>query len=368
MKILFDARVHLNYFSGISRYIICLLEAYLKQFPDDEMIILLNPTIRSDNSIHKTLNKFQNVRFETVHIAHMGPKNYLFMGRIIKKFNPDVYHYPHLDAPIYTGKIPVVATIHDTNSNEKIRKIQDRFGFKSMYFRKSLSLTLKHAKKIVFVSDSIKSEVLESFHLSDDPKKFHMIYNGLEEDFNKIDKNEVESTLGELGINQPYILYVGQIRQHKNIDRLIAGFKIFNDDFPEYKLILVGHNYMKRDLSEKNIVHIEKVTNFQLKSLYSQCNSFLFPSLFEGFGFPILEAFSFGKQVVTTDYGATKEISGELAILVDPRSEEEIAKGLKRSIVNDGNSEARIEHTKKFTWAKNASQIHSLYVDAFNLS
>ena len=121
---------------------------------------------------------------------------------------------------------------------------------------------------------------------------------------------------------------------------------------------------MQLDLNEDNIQHIEKVSNFELKSLYANCKVFLFPSLFEGFGFPILEAFSFGKQVVTSNYGATKEISGDLAVLVDPKSVESIANGISKAILEDNQSELRIKHCANYSWKKNARKVRELYLAA----
>ncbi len=364
MKIVFDARVHLNYFSGISRYIICLLEAYLNQFQEDEVIVLLNPTIKLDNNIYKTLRPFSNVTFKVVDAGHMGPKNYLVMGKIIKQLAPDVYHYPHLDAPIFTGKIPVIATIHDTNSNKTIKKFDDRFGLKSLYFKKSLNSTLKRAAKVIFVSDSVKEEVLSDFKIKTNSKKYVRIYNGFEPGFNVITKNDTNQTLEKLDKSKPYILFVGQIREHKNIYRVIEAFKVFNNKHPTYQLVIVGHNYLQLDLNDTNIQHFDKVSNHTLKELYSGCTSFLFPSLFEGFGFPILEAFSFGKPVITSNYGATKEISGGLGILVDPTSVNDIANGISQSIVLDNDATKRINHTKTFSWNENAKNLRRLYMEA----
>ena len=364
MKIVFDARVHMNYFSGISRYIICLLEAYLEQFPQDEMVVLINPTIKKDNAIFKALKKFDNVKIETIRTAHMGPKNYLVMGRIVKKYKPDVYHYPHLDAPIFTGKIPVVATIHDTNFYNEIKKFDDRFGLKSFYFKKSLSLTLKYATRVIFVSDSTREEVMRLPKVAAYAKKFQRIYNGLEKDFNQLDRNEAIRHLQKLDISGQYFFYVGQIREHKNIRRMIEAFKKFNAIHSEYKLVLVGNNYLNENLEEKNIVYMEKVTNRELRALYTGCEAFLFPSLFEGFGFPILEAFSFGKNVVTTNYGATAEISSGLAELVDPLSVDSIASGIERAIREDERSAARVAHASKFSWLDNAREVRAIYTEA----
>jgi glycosyltransferase involved in cell wall biosynthesis len=366
MKIVFDARVHLNYYSGISRYIICLLEAYLRLFPIDEVLVLLNPTIQTDNSIYRNLEHFKNVEFKVVNAGHMGPKNYLLMGKIIRKLAPDVYHYPHLDAPIFTGKVPVVATIHDANSTKNIKKFDDRFGLKSIYFRLALKQTLKKAAKVIFVSDSAKNEILSLYKINSILPKYVRIYNGFEANFNQINNQEVTQKLAELKIQKPYILFVGQIREHKNILRSIAAFKQFNKTNSEVKLVIVGHNYLQLNLSEPNIQHLEKVDNETLKALYAGCSVFLFPSLFEGFGFPILEAFSFGKPVVTSNYGATKEIATDLAVLVDPYSTDEIAKGIDLAYQTTANAANRIAHTQTFSWDLYAQQLREIYLEVAN--
>ena len=361
MKVLFDARVHLNYFSGISRYIICLLEAYLELFQNDEVIVLVNPTIKKNDSLYRTLDKFSNVSFKVIDAGHMGPKNYYKMGKVIKNISPDVYHYPHLDTPIFTGSIPIVATVHDRNSNDKIKKFDDKLGLKSLYFKKSLGLTLKHASHVVFVSDSVKNEVLTAYNVKN-TTKFSRIYNGLENDFNQISETDKQLILSNFDIKKPYVLFVGQIREHKNIRRIVEAFKLFKANNTTHQLVIVGHNYLQLDLNEKSIRHIEKVSNLQLKALYSGCTSFIFPSLFEGFGFPIIEAFSFGKKVVTSNYGATKEISKGQAILVDPDSVTEILKGIEASIVKDDLNQNRINLSKSYSWTENAKKIREIYL------
>jgi len=363
MKILFDARVHLNYFSGISRYIICLLDAYLNLFPNDTVVVLLNPTITEDNSIYKVLGHYKNVTFKVVNAGHMGPKNYLMMGSIIKKIKPDVYHYPHLDTPIFTGKIPIVSTVHDVNSNNRVKKYEDKFKLKSFYFKTALKLTLKYSSKVIFVSDAVKNEVIQHFKVDEKTsKKFIRIHNGLEEDFNEISNTEKETILSHFSITRPYVLFVGQIREHKNIRRVVDAYTLYNKNNPTHQLIIVGHNYLQLKWQKESITHIEKATNTELKALYSGSDALLFPSLFEGFGFPIIEAFSFGKQLVTSNYGATKEIAGNNAILVDPLSVESIKNGIKTAVIEDNKENERIQYSKTFSWKDNAIKLREIYL------
>jgi glycosyltransferase involved in cell wall biosynthesis len=364
MRIVFDARVHLNYYSGISRYIIGLIEAYASLFPADEMLVLLNPSIKADNVLCRLIDRFPQVTYRIIDAGHMGPSNYLKMGKIIKTMEPDVYHYPHLDAPIFTGNIPVVATVHDSNSNNKVKKFDDRFGLKGIYFKIALKLTLKRTQKVIFVSDSIKNEILTQFKIPDNPKKYSRIYNGFEPSFGQVNANTQSQIIQSLGIKQPFILVVGQIREHKNVLRSVAAFNLFQQENPAYQLVIVGHNYLNLDLSSSHIIQFDKVNNETLKVLYSTCSAFLFPSLFEGFGFPILEAFAFGKPVVTSNYGATAEVSGGLATLVNPLDIQAIKQGIEQALKTKEDADKRIAHAAKFSWEDYARSLRAVYLAA----
>lgn len=365
MKVLFDARIHLNYYSGISRYIICLLEAYLRNFKEDEVIVLINESIEKDNSIFKKLKNYSNIEFKVVSYHHMGPVNYTKMGKLIKEISPDIYHYPHIDAPVFIGNTPLVVTIHDVNSKNNIKKFNDRFGIKSIYFKIALKWTLKRADRITFVSESVLIEVLLNQNITKS-SRHQFIYNGLESNFNEVSKEDITNTINKFNIDTPYILYVGQIRTHKNIERSIEAFNRFQLKNSKYKLVIVGHNYLNLDLSHNHIIQIDEVTNKELKSLYAQCSSFIFPSLFEGFGFPILEAFSFGKPVITSNYGATKEISHGKAILVNPLDVSSIEKGIEKSIIDDFNNAELISHAQSFSWTEHVINLRQVYLDAIN--
>jgi len=364
MKILFDARVHLNYYSGISRYIICLLDAYLKLHPNDEVDILLNPSIEKDNSIYSVLQAYPNVRFHTIDLPHMGPRNYVSMKKVINSFEADVYHYPHLDAPYKTGKTPMVATIHDANYSRKIKKFNDPSGLKTKYFKWAITKTLKHAKKVLFVSESVKNELSELYKYASNENRFQVMHNGLEEDFNRIDQQTLRSERESLNLPSSYFLYVGQIREHKNIKRIIAAFNEFQKINSEIHLVLAGHNYLNENLGSDRIHQLNEVSNNSLKVLYHDCQAVVFPSLFEGFGFPIIEGFSFGKSVITSNRGATAEIGKGNAILVDPESVEAIKEGMVESAAQDFRNEEKVEYSKSFNWETNAIQLREVYLEA----
>lgn len=364
MKIVFDARVHLNYYSGISRYIICLLEAYSAEFPDDEIHLLLNPTIQQNNSIYSILGRFENIKFHTINRPHMGPRNYVGMKKIIADFKADVYHYPHLDAPIKIERTPTVATIHDANYSNKVKKFNDPSGLKKVYFKYALKSTLKHAQKVIFVSNSVKTDLSNQFGYRANEPRFTVMHNGIEEDFNQIDPTTIEKVSKELKLDKKYLLYVGQIREHKNVHRIMQAFKALNA--PGVELIMAGHNYLNEVIADDQIRFLNEVSNSQLKVLYHQCHAVVFPSLFEGFGFPIIEGFSFGKNVITTNYGATKEVGGSEAILVDPLSIDSIKEGMKIALEKSEFESSKQEYVRAFSWKSNAHALRKIYEEAIS--
>ncbi len=193
-----------------------------------------------------------------------------------------------------------------------------------------------------------------------------MIYNGFEESFNQLE--EIEASEWRKTVNCPpqYLLFVGQIRTHKNSERVIAAFKKLSAEYPHLHLLLVGHNYLNVSLNEGNIHHLDRVSEPVLKSLYAGCISFIFPSLFEGFGFPILEAFAFGKQVVTTNYGATKEVAGDLGVLVDPTDVNAIYEGMKLSLIPTDQADLRIKRCEEFSWLDHVRKLRCIYLEAQN--
>ncbi len=365
MHIVFDARIHLSHITGISKYIINLLLNILKIDNQNIYTILINPTLSENDLLIKTLVSFENVNFQVVHLPHFGPVNYIQMPSIIRKIKPSVYHYPHLDAPI--SGIPTIATIHDSNFKNNIKKYNDKFGIKTLYFKYALKNTLTKSNRIVFVSESMKNDTLEN-NKDTIVENCRVIYNGLEKDFNEISAHVILATKEKYQLPDKFFLFVGQLREHKNIKRIIDAFNRLNQQ--EYKLILAGYNYPKNNIKFDftGVRYIGMVSDEEIKSLYKLSTCFVFPSLIEGFGIPIIEAMSLGTLVITSNIGATKEISGDAAILVNPYSTAEIQAAMQ-SIINNSAPfhklrEKGIARSKFFNWEESARKTLGLYQEA----
>lgn len=365
MRLVFDARIHLNHMSGISRYIINVVEGLAKIAESDEIIVLHNAKLPENDVLFERLGNLQNVDFYKVKGHHFGPSNYIIIPPVLKKINPNIYHYPHLDAPT-NHKFKTVATIHDPNFSNNTLKFKDFLGLKKTYFKQSLKNTLINSSKIVFISEAMKNEVIELYKNSKlDNSKFVSIYNGLDTEFismaEKIKKSKTPSKN-----KLPYLLFVGQIREHKNVTRILTAFEKFRGDYPDFELILIGKHYDRNiKLNKSGVKHLGIVNEDELINYYLNAKALIFPSLLEGFGLPILEAMQCGLPILTTNYGATKEISGNAALLVNPLDLDEIYNGMIR-IVSDENlrgilKTASFEQVERFTWESSAQKLYALY-------
>lgn len=362
MHIVFDARIHMDYMSGMSRYIVMLLKHLFEIDKENQYSILLNNTLSPDNEIFE-FNKHPNVSCVTTNFAHMGPKSFLQLPKYLKQLKPDIYHYPHIDTP-YFG-IPTVSTVHDSNISNGIKRYSDFLGIKTLYFKQTLKQTLKKSKKVIFISQEMKKEVLEDFKMDKNNSRFEVIYNGLDEDFTKFDVVKAAKIKDKFSLEKPFFFYAGALREHKNVKRIIAAFNKAN--ISGYELIMVGSKYDKYpvDLNFPNIRHLGMVSDDELKSLYHYSYAFLFPSLFEGFGLPILEAMSHGSPVLTTNYGATKEVGDNAVLLVDPNSVDEIANGINK-LVEDKAFYQTLQNLgykriSDFSWQVSAKRVLEIY-------
>lgn len=365
MKILFDARLHQPYMTGMSRYIVSLLKNLLIIDIQNEYVVLINSKIDMGDIIFRELENFKNIKFEITDIPHMGPINQLKMPKLIKEINPDIYHYPHLDVPI--SGIPTVCTIHDTAILHGIKKFKDYFGLKSFYIKYILKRSIQKSNKVLFISHSTRNEIEKKLHIKLN-KKFNIIYNGIDEDFVRVPKVNYD-IYKKYNLPQKYILYIGMIRPHKNIERMIEAIKLLDSNIP---LVLVGKAYeqYKIDLNYDKVIHIEQVGENDLKLLYKNALCFLFPSLIEGFGLPILESMSFATPVITSNFGAMKEVAGDAGLLVDSYDINDISQKLKLVIEDELKRNELIDkgilRVKDFSWEHTANEVLKVYKELHN--
>lgn len=300
---------------------------------------------------------------------------YLFL---LKKYKLDLMHFTHFNAPIFYGGRFIV-TIHDlilfhypTVKNTTLNKFS--YLIKLVAYHLVIRVIARRAYLIVAISKFTKNDIVKSLKVS--KNKVKVIYEGTEFDSanNSAEEGSNESAVFEkYGIMKPYLLYVGNAYPHKNLERLVLVFeKVQNKVQKKLQLVLVGKkDYFYERLEEfirkkkiKNIIITDYISDKDLDNLYQGANFFVFPSLYEGFGLPPLEALVKKIPVVSSDKSSLPEILGDKVKYFNPNSITSMVNAIEEVILNGGRvlGEQEISKIKKkYSWKKMSKEIIILY-------
>ncbi|WP_025119500.1 MULTISPECIES: glycosyltransferase family 1 protein [unclassified Serratia (in: enterobacteria)] len=261
-------------------------------------------------------------------------------------------------SPCNTGPISIsnqVVTIHDTVVFDHPEWLNNKFVAWYKFIQPKMAKKVKH---IITISDFSKNKIME--HLKVPENKISVVYNGV--DIKKTPSVEENSIYGGM----KYLLTVGSLEPRKNIQRLCEAFSaILGEIDPEIKLVIVGKEgvsrvfkdatHKKNDNLNDRIIFTGHISDNQLYSLYDNAIGFCYPSMYEGFGLPPLEAMSFGIPVLTSNNTSMRELCENKAILVDPYSVDDIAQGIISLLRQDKNSAMSIygrDFAKSLSWEK----------------
>ncbi len=330
--------------------------------------------------------KITNPRFEKVVVdAHWYTlKEQLLMPKAIKKAGVDMMHYPHWNVPIFS-KVPFVVTIHDLillddpTSAKATTLGPIRYAIKRLGYHAVLGHAIEKSKKVIAVSRATKESILRHFNIP--AEKIQVIYEG-------VMGSGLESGIQEQQAPpkfpipdltpSPYFLYVGSAYPHKNLENLLRAFAFFVKPYPDTKLVLVGSpsvfydNLRKKVLEigipEDRVVFTGFVTNDALSDLYAGASLYVFPSRFEGFGLPPLEAMSNGTPVAASSMGSLPEVLAEAALYFNPDDVEEMSRVMEQGLTNETlRAEMKKrgkEHVKKFSFQTMAKETVRVYEEA----
>lgn len=276
--------------------------------------------------------------------------------------------------------VPAVATLHDlmwvVDTGLFTQKWWKRL-ITGTYYRATVARSVRQAAKILTVSEFSRQAIAD--HYPDVALRTAVTYNGLDPFFHPMAPAQAWPLINKwLPPRSRFVLAVGQGSPYKNHAAVVRGFlQAFGDD-PTAYLVLVRRP--KRGSSDEELqslladprlnsrlIHLPRVSGEELKALYSLATVFLFPSLYEGFGLPILEAMACGTAVITSDHGAMAEVGGDAALLVDPRQPAQIGKALRR-LFDDDDLRQRYEaqglaRAADFSWKTCAEQTLTAYRD-----
>jgi glycosyltransferase involved in cell wall biosynthesis len=285
----------------------------------------------------------------------------------------DLFHAPHyVVSPLV--RCPFIVTIHDCIHLRFPAYLPNRLAY--VYARTTMRGSARRSERVLTVSNASKQDILHYLRCPAD--KIEVVYNGLDE------RLAVEPTAEEMAnvrdrfqLDAPFVLYTGNIKPHKNIDRLIEAYSILRRrGFQSTKLLIIGDDLSKypnlrrmvhRFQLQQSVRFLGFVHDATLAALYRMASVFVFPSLYEGFGLPPLEAMAAGTPVITSNVSSLPEVVGDAATLVDPMDAGAIADAIAQ-ILTDERLRASLvakgrERVKMFSWERSARRVRDIYTE-----
>ncbi len=297
---------------------------------------------------------------------------------ILKRFKCDLVHIPNLFSIPRALPCPYVMTVHDML--EHMSRAREQNGFwRSLHFQLT-NQVLRGAARIFAVSKFTKAEIEK---LSDIPsQRIEVVYNAIDERFlhGHATPADRQVIVERYQVTYPFLLYAGRISPHKNVVRMIEAFSALKTElekdevFPDLKLIIIGDDLsgnpdLRRTVIRSGVQNDVRFLGFVpievLRTFYDQAKIFVFPSLYEGFGLPPLEAMAHGTPVVTSNVSSLPEVVGNAAVLVNPENVFEIMRALHRVLVDqplrERMKERSYQQAAKFSWENSVHRILDVY-------
>jgi glycosyltransferase involved in cell wall biosynthesis len=326
MKIGIDAReIERGARTGIGRALVVFLDYFERQKDENSCVLFsTRPIERTVSSrVHNT-------------VAPPAPSliwDQIILPRLIRREKPDLFYSTYYKIP-FRAACPCISTIYDL-MYLTFPEYRKKTGMSRLYYKTFGRLLVKKAARIVTGSVYSQREIVGFYRVN--PEKIVIIPLGVQQRFCPASAAEVERVKKVSGITGDYLLYTGNFKPHKNVGTLISAFAAIHERFSDLTLVLAGqpdHNFeaiseaiVSADL-EKKIRCIGSVKEADLPALYSGARLFVMPSLYEGFGYPPLEAMACGTPVVCSNATSLPEVVRDGALLVDARNPQDMAKAM----------------------------------------
>jgi glycosyltransferase involved in cell wall biosynthesis len=316
----------------------------------------------------------------------MHPTEHIAFPLFLRRLSADVYHIPLNHVPFFMPR-PYVVTVHDMASllfsqDSGMRRIIRRYRFRRGLLRAGKVLAVSAAtRRDVVQTLGIPAELVRLVYSAPAPEFFQ---HGHSADARaagpETEEHERRRILERYQIHYPFLLYAGNIRPQKNIPRLVEAFAVVRNElanhpvYADLRLIIIGDEIARNPAVRHAVVHsrVENCARFlgfvpfdTLRIFYECAAAFVFPSLYEGFGLPPLEAMASGTPVVTSNISSLPEAVDDAAMLVNPENVFDIARGirevllnvaLRRSLVSKGREQAA-----RFSWERTAGEVIEIY-------
>ena len=371
MKIGFDAKRAYQNFTGLGNYSRDLIEHLIKEYSDNEYFLFAPKD--SENSRLDFLSNYDNTYSVFPHNklnkTFKGLWRTINMEKSIIKNDVDIFHGLSNEIPrVKNKKIPYVVTIHDLIFKRFPRNYRsiDRKIYNIKY-----KYAVKHADLTIAISEQTKQDIVEFYKIN--PNSIKVIYQTCHENFRKeYSQEDIDFTKKKFNLPSEFILNVGTIETRKNLISIINAMSVMKMDIP---LVVVGKktqyiNFLKIQMSKMNfdskkIIFLEDVSIDELPIIYSLSSLFLYPSLLEGFGIPILEALNCKTPVISSKGSCFQEAGGDFSKYIDSENREEFAFQIEECLTNTKLRESMIieglKHAENFQPNKISKKLIDVY-------
>ncbi len=339
MRIILDLRTACDHFPGIGRYAYQLAARMADLQDRDELLLTYNPGSDNGRFDFAGLGSKPGVQLIPTGTLPITIREQILFPLELRRMRPDIIHFPYQVVPLLAPR-PVVITIHDVIP----LRLPHYFTARRLrYYRLSLSLALRSASSVICLSEATRADLLSLFPY--DSTRLHVIHSGVSDSFRPCTKDQLQRVREAYGLPGQYLLYVGSNKPHKNLPALIDAYALLKDAPP---LVVAGLRDLryKQDYERVEVLGLKDRVFFagaieepDLPALYSGALAFVFPSTYEGFGLPPLEAMACGAPVACSDIPSLRETAGNAALLFDAEDSRSIAAALER-LIRDENLRA----------------------------
>ena len=390
MKIGIDARFYGPIGKGLGRYTQEVVDNMIKitnteEGEDFQYVIFLSPSNFDEFDAGRP-----GIKKVKLDCPWYGWKEQLLMPFYLRREKLDLIHFPHFNVPILApGKF--VVTIHDLilthfPTVRATTRQHALYYLKNFAYRLVILSALKHSRRIITVSEFTKKDIVDKFKIK--PEKIVVTYEGVANltkgrdslFVSKLDNREI---LAQYHIPQNFLLYVGNAYPHKNLEILLRVFSRLHGEYPDLRLVLVGKldyfyervreaarslNLWQKENINSPIIFPGYVPDAQLEILYAEARAYIFPSLYEGFGLPPLEAMAKGCPVLSSDRASLPEVLGDAAVYFNPEDEAEMVLKIKEVLTDKelraGLIERGLAQAKRYNWWECARETLAVYREA----
>ncbi|MGC9314792.1 MAG: glycosyltransferase family 4 protein, partial [bacterium] len=344
--------------TGVGIYTSRLVSAMAEMEGVEEIVLFANGDIPSF-----AVPNVRTVRYRS-RVQHLAIQ--LELPKLLAENRIDILHGPNFYLPV-RGKTPMAVTIHDLSA----QFFPGQHSLKHRLSQKFLRPSMKKADRIIAVSEFTSREIARYCPKAED--KIRVVHNGVGENFVPTDEKTKSEIKSRHGLPERFALFVGTLEPRKNVGRLVEAFgKATNIE--DLKLVIAGgkgwlygeiFESVKKLGLEDRVIFPGYIPSEDLPALYSSAEFFCYPSLYEGFGLPVLESMACGTPVLTSRDSSMSEVAGEAALLADPMDIDSIAEGILKlasdETLRKNLAEKGLSRAKKFSWKSCATKTLDIY-------